>query len=134
MAGNRAFQGLASLRAGFDRPYEDEAEPVVERLQATPEPTPQPRMMPTPQPVLHQEPRSFQGPQVVSPITGKVDRRRLRKVLKTPSVSLSVAVRAELHEEVSNLLFARKTTWIATLDELLTKYVAEARATGRFPR
>ncbi|SNT38253.1 hypothetical protein SAMN05421770_11041 [Granulicella rosea] len=144
MAGNRAFKGLASLRAGFDQPFEDDIpepiparpEPVLERVQATvhqPEP---PRMMPQPVAVapVHSEPRQFGGPQAVSPITGKVDRRRLRKVLKTPSVSLSVAVRAELHEEVSALLFARKTTWIATLDELLTQYVAEAKATGRFPR
>ena len=78
--------------------------------------------------------RSHESAHPTSPITGKVDRRRLKKVLKTPSVSLSVAVRAELHEEVSTMLFARKSTWIALLDKLLTDFVVDAKARGHFPK
>ena len=141
MAGNRAFKGLANLRDSFEQPYADD-EPSEVAGTAAPELPRPPRatnitpMPPSPPGYSFQasaeRPLGLMTP--VSPITGKVDRRRLRKVLKTPSVSLSVAVRSELHEEVSEMLFARKTTWIAIVDELLTNYVAEARAAGQYPK
>ena len=141
MASTRAFKNLASLRSSFsnfsnvDDPLEDE--PAVEQHPSRPTPIPAavarlPSDLPHLAPALVRpyEPTA----QPVSPITGKVDRRRLRKVLKTPSVSLSVAVRSELHEEVSAMLFARKTTWIALLDTMLDEYVSKAKETGHYPK
>ena len=134
MASNRAFKNLASLRESFDDPLADEASgdqsiytvshgdghaPTASSHQTAPAP------------MLV---RSHDNGHPVSPITGKIDRRRLKKVLKTPSVSLSVAVRAELHEDVSTMLFARKSTWIALLDQLLTEYVSDAKEKGHFPK
>lgn len=133
MASNRAFKNLASLRHSFEEPLPEEIGETSAEAQrpfsAATDPTPS--FVPPPAPMLV---RSHEVPHPVSPITGKIDRRRLKKVLKTPSVSLSVAVRAELHEEVSAMLFARKTTWIAVLDELLAEYVAGAKARGQFPK
>lgn len=134
MATNRAFKNLASLRSSFDEPVEEDRSGIDEPEKhsghvisagATP-----PYQIP-PAPMLV---RSHDLAHPTSPLTGKVDRRRLKKVLKTPSVSLSVAVRTELHEDVSTMLFARKSTWIALLDELLTDYVAGAKAKGQFPK
>ena len=141
MAGNRAFRGLANLRNSFEQPYAEDDPAEVAETVAPELPRPPRSTTITSMPQVVQG-YSFQASEdrlpglmtPVSPITGKVDRRRLRKVLKTPSVSLSVAVRAELHEEVSAMLFARKSTWIALADELLTKYVAEARAAGQYPK
>ena len=135
MASTRAFKNLASLRSSFDEPLEDE--PLAERNVAGPTQVP-PAMARMPSDAPHLAPALVRmhdsGGQAVSPITGKVDRRRLRKVLKTPSVSLSVAVRSELHEDVSAMLFARKTTWIALLDQMLSEYVAKAKETGHYPK
>ena len=134
MASNRAFRNLAILRHSFDEPLEDES-PVPQSHEAqlpsvvsagTPPP-----VLTAPTPMLVRSPDTDQA---LSPITGKIDRRRLKKVLKTPSISLSVAVRAELHEEVSAMLFARKSTWIALLDQLLTDHVADAKAKSHFPK
>ena len=134
MASNRAFKNLASLRNSFDEPLEDDSQSLQANetqnssiaLEGTP-----PTVHTTPTPMLVRSPVSDQA---LSPITGKIDRRRLKKVLKTPSISLSVAVRAELHEEVSTMLFARKSTWIALLDQLLTDHVANAKAKNHFPK
>ena len=134
MASNRAFKNLASLKDSFEEPLEDDVSGSqvpqivthgdVHAQQA-------PLHLSAPAPMLV---RSHDSAPPVSPITGKIDRRRLKKVLKTPSVSLSVAVRAELHEDVSAMLFARKSTWIALLDQLLTGYVSEAKAKSQFPK
>ena len=134
MASNRAFKNLASLRNSFEEAVEDEAPgtPIPHRdfqESGTTHTTSLHQGIHTPMLV-----RSYDSAHPISPITGKVDRRRLKKVLKTPSVSLSAAVRAELHEEVSTMLFARKSTWIALLDQLLTAYVLEAKAKGQFPK
>ena len=131
MASTRAFKNLASLRTHFDEPLDDEpaSEPLSRHSSVDEHERPAPA---SPSPILLRPHDPQQHP--VSPITGKVDRRRLRKVLKTPSVSLSAAVRAELHEEVSTMLFARKSTWIALLDQLLSDYVAEAKSRGQFPK
>lgn len=138
MASTRAFKNLASLRSSFEEPLEEESS--AEHSQPGPIHVPQtlprltaeaPHLAPA---LVRMQDNMAQPVSPVSPITGKVDRRRLRKVLKTPSVSLSVAVRAELHEEVSEMLFARKTTWIALLDQMLTEYVAEAKETGHYPK
>lgn len=134
MASNRAFKNLASLRDSFDTPFEEDGAGLAQKETqasgvATGDATPPHQAPPAPMLV-----RSHDPTQPTSPITGKVDRRRLKKVLKTPSVSLSVAVRAELHEEVSTMLFARKSTWIALLDQVLTEYIADAKAKGHFPK
>lgn len=135
MASNRAFKNLASLKNSFDEPVEEEIS-TSQLPEPTAQSSPAVGLISThqhaPAPMLVRSHDSPSHP--VSPITGKVDRRRLKKVLKTPSVSLSVAVRAELHEEVTGMLFARKSTWIALLDQLLTAYVSEAKATGHFPK
>lgn len=135
MASNRAFRNLASLRHSFDEPLADDSPaPQAEETQApsiVATASAAPSILSTPAPMLV---RSYDNAHPISPITGKVDRRRLKKVLKTPSISLSVAVRAELHEEVSTMLFARKSTWIALLDQLLTDYVADAKANSNFPK
>lgn len=131
MATNRAFKGLANLRAGFEEPFVDD-EVTTAALSTSslllPEPTSKVEA-----PAYAAEVK-LSADTFISPVTGKVDRRRLRKVLKAPSVSLSVAIRAELHQEITALLFSQKSTWIAVLDELLTNHVAEAKATGRFPK
>jgi hypothetical protein len=141
MAASRAFKGLANLRDRFEQPLaEDELaqdsmhDTAVEGLhQGATNVTLMPRISsPFEQDAFALRQAGNVHP--VSPLTGKVDRRRLRKVLKTPSVSLSVAVRSELHEEVSTMIFARKSTWIAIVDELLTKYVETAKSTGHFPK
>ena len=134
MASNRAFKNLASLRNSFDEPVEDDRSSSEKQekhpgIVITANAVPSHQTIPAPL-LVH----SHDSVHPVSPLTGKVDRRRLRKVLKTPSVSLSVAVRAELHEEVSTMLFARKSTWIALLDQLLTDYVTDAKAKGQFPK
>jgi hypothetical protein len=141
MAANRAFRGLANLRESFDQPYAEDEVITEMPVEVAPDPrrTRSTNITSMPQPTAsHSSQTSMERHALqmtpVSPITGKVDRRRLKKVLKTPSVSLSVAVRSELHEEVSTMLFARKTTWIAILDELLTNYVSEARTNGMFPK
>ena len=134
MASTRAFKNLASLKQQFDQPFDEgrhdnapeENGQVPARLTSTSH-----TLTSIPSPVLV---RAHDPVHPVSTVTGKVDGRRLRKVLKSPSTSLSVAVRAELHEEVSQMLFARKSTWIALLDELLTKHVADAKAHGQFPK
>lgn len=131
MAGNRAFKNLASLRTHFDEPLNEDRAPMA----ASPDPSstdPNRTQQASTSPMLVRSHDPQQHP--VSPITGKVDGRRLRKVLKTPSVSLSVAVRSELHEDVSTMLFARKSTWIALLDQLLGDYVADAKSRGQFPK
>lgn len=134
MASNRAFKNLASLRDSFDEPLEEDSTPAsqlqTQAIDSTAR-TAVPPYHPSPAPILV---RSHDYVQTTSPITGKIDRRRLKKVLKTPSVSLSVAVRAELHEDISTMLFARKSTWIALLDQLLTAYVSEAKTMGQFPK
>ena len=134
MASNRAFKNLASLRSSFEEPLEDDGSgPPGQEAHSinvvAANTMPLHQTLPAPMLV-----RSHDGAHPTSPITGKVDRRRLRKVLKTPSVSLSVAVRAELHDEVSTMLFSRKSTWIALLDQLLADYIAEAKAKGHFPK
>lgn len=136
MAATRAFQNLASLRSSFDEPLAEE--------ESSPRETPiRPAGLNSVVTALH-PPSAYANVTAmaipatatsqVSPITGKVDRRRLRKVLKTPAVSLSVEVREELHSDVGMMLFARKSTWIALLDELLTDYVSSAKAKGKFPK
>lgn len=134
MASSRAFRNLASLKDSFEVPLEDEgSRPQVPQAITHSEVHAHPASshQSAPAPMLVR-PHDIAHP--VSPITGKPDRRRLKKVLKTPSVSLSVAVRTELHEDVSTMLFARKSTWIALLDQLLTDYVSEAKAKGQFPK
>lgn len=134
MASSRAFKNLASLKDSFEEPLEDEgSRPQVSQAVTHSEGHAHtaPSHQNAPAPMLV---RSHESAHPVSPITGKPDRRRLKKVLKTPSVSLSVAVRTELHEDVSTMLFARKSTWIALLDQLLTDYVSEAKAKGQFPK
>lgn len=134
MASSRAFKNLASLKDSFEEPLEDEGSrpqvpQAVTHSEGHTHTAPSHHHAPAPMLV-----RSHESAHPVSPITGKPDRRRLKKVLKTPSVSLSVAVRTELHEDVSTMLFARKSTWIALLDQLLTDYVSEAKAKGQFPK
>ena len=127
MATHRAFKNLASLRDSFREPLPEDVDTPAS---AAEEPLPS---VPAVAPVVlaaAAEPidyRSYAPPP-------KVDGRRLRKVLKTPSVSLSVAVRAELHEDISAMLFAGKSTWIALLDELLTNHVQRAKDENRFPK
>jgi hypothetical protein len=127
MANTRAFKNLASLRNSFDTPFAEEetVSPALEQVAEAPVVI---------RAAAAAERAHIHAVPPLTPVTGKVDRRRLRKVLKTPSVSLSVAVRAELHAEISEMLFARKSTWIALLDELLTAYVSEAKATRSFPK
>ena len=134
MASNRAFKNLASLRDSFDEPLEEDSllTPQIQTQASNStsgDGIPSYQALPAPMLV-----RSHDAAQPTSPITGKIDRRRLKKVLKTPSVSLSVAVRAELHEDVSTMLFAKKSTWIALLDQLLTAYVSDAKTKGQFPK
>jgi hypothetical protein len=135
MASTRAFKNLANLRDSFHEPIQEEGPRELEHGGAT-----NPVHIPALTPFLaHQTSMpggtaTERSTPMVSPITGRVDRRRLRKVLKTPSVSLSVAIRTELHEQVSEMLFARKTTWIALLDELLADYVAQAKQSNRYPK
>ncbi len=130
MSGTRAFKNLAALRDRFveNTTEEDEvlATPVslvssksvlLDAMQHPEQPSPLQKTL-----------------SVVPSTSGKVDGRRQRKVLKTPSVSLSVAVRQEIHEDVSAMLFARKSTWIALLDELLLNYVQQAKSSGKFPK
>ena len=136
MAGTRAFKHLANLRSSFEEPLvEDSSSERRLTGQSFPDAV---DITSIPFEVKHRTPALLPpheyGPQPVSPITGKVDGRRLRKVLKTPSVSLSVAVRAELHEQIGEMLFARKMTWIALLDQLLDEYVAKAKETGHYPK
>ena len=130
MAGNRAFKNLAALRDSFV-----EAQPVEEPNEAA---TISPDARPVRSPrIFENAPFSELGtPSIsnVSSITGKVDGRRKRKVLKTPSVSLSVSVRREIHEDISAMLFAQKSTWIALLDDLLHQYVQQAKTSGQFPK
>ena len=134
MASNRAFKNLASLKQQFDQPFDEDRHDTgseeKEQIPALLTSTSNTRTS-VPSPVLVQ---AHDPVYPVSTVTGKMDGRRLRKVLKSPSTSLSVAVRAELHDEVSQMLFARKSTWIALLDELLTKHVSDAKAHGQFPK
>lgn len=132
MATHRAFKNLASLRDSFREPFlEEPVEPaaVDEPAAVTAAPTPPAplRLAAEAAPGTPIDYRTYASPP-------KVDGRRLRKVLKTPSVSLSVAVRAELHEDISAMLFARKSTWIALLDELLTEHVQRAKEDDKFPK
>lgn len=124
MATHRAFKNLASLRDSFREPFLEEPADAA----TVPQPEPIPVMLAADAASLVPiDYRAYLPPP-------KVDGRRLRKVLKTPSVSLSVAVRAELHEDISAMLFAGKSTWIALLDELLTAHVQRAKDENRFPK
>jgi len=130
MASNRAFKGLASLKSSFSDPnieQDDQRQPHLGEPEAVPAKMPP---QATYDSHLDLPPASY----VATTMSGKVDRRRLRKVLKAPSVSLSVEVRTELHNDVRNMLFARNSTWIALLDELLTAYVQDAKSKDRFPK
>ncbi len=132
MASTRAFKNLASLRSSFDVPIEEEVGAFAEPPPPTPDPVQTSFIAAAPPSARLHIHAVNTAP--LTPVSGRVDRRRLRKVLKTPSVSLSVAVRSELHEDVSAMLFANKSTWIALLDDLLSSYVAQARAEKRFPK
>ena len=126
MANTRAFKNLSSLRDQFDEPIAEE------QLKQEAKPSAVSELGKVALDAQAQQAAPLQ-PQT-SPLTGKVDGRRLRKVLKTPSVSLSVSVRSEIYDDVRPMLFARKTTWIAVLDELLTEYVAKAKAKNEYPK
>lgn len=127
MSSTRAFKNLATLRDRFvETPFEEEeagpqvAAPSMAELGIASE--------------SERGVAYFSGAPHSFSTVRKVDGRRARKVLKTPSVSLSVAVRREIHEDVSAMLFARKSTWIGLLDELLRHYVQDAKASGNFPK
>lgn len=128
MPGTRAFKHLAALRDSFVEAPAEEL-PVVTDLSARY--ADDPRRLGNDNEDLHPISKTLS---MATSVRGKVDGRRERKVLKTPSVALSVSVRREIHEDVSAMLFAQKSTWIALLDELLQNYVQHAKSSGRFPR
>jgi hypothetical protein len=130
MPNSRAFKGLANLRSSFRNPEAEEDSSLSY------ESTERPFAAPVQSAASTNGSYTSHGVNAGVPttISGKIDRRRLRKVLKTPSVSLSVEVRAELHNDVRLMLFAQSSTWIALLDDLLTTYVTEAKQQGRFPK
>lgn len=131
MSSNRAFRNLAALRDSFveAQPEEDDvaasAETTVRGTVASSRSTSD---------NIDISGHSTKTLSIVSNVSEKVDGRRQRKVLKTPSVQLSVSVRREIHEDVSAMLFAQKSTWIALLDELLSNYVQQEKNSGRFPK
>ena len=129
MSANRAFKNLAALRDRFVDPQPEEQGFAAH--EATTPLTEAPVVSIAEHSASIGNVPAFSMP---SRLEGKVDGRRQRKVLKTPSVSLSVSVRRENHEDISSMLFARKSTWIALLDELLMDYVQQAKNSGRFPK
>lgn len=155
MAPSRAFKNLASLRDSFSLPVEEEqieAEAhvgdentfaptvVMPSMPATVAPivespsTTQVATAPHQQaerPYIHAVPSQ---PVATAAPAQKIDRRHLRKVLKTPATKITAHVRVELYEDVSAMIFARKTTWIAVIDELLQNYVTDAKAKNQFPK